>query len=375
VRTQRISLIRIQVLAALLLLVVVSAVGAARAESTLNEQLIKAAAFADLESVKNLLDQGADANAKPRDGFTPLMAAASGEYWSVVTVMPGNYQKITLVPAHGSGLGGRDKVATVLLENGADVNARDKDGRTALMFSAGIVQADLVALLLKHGADVNAQEKDGRTALVRAVGNAGVDVVNLLLEKGARVNVKDRQGWTALMRAASFGRYYIPDLSPLEKKKKPRTNTVLLNIQQAGQSRIAELVKLLKAHRAKVTLTIAAMLGDKEEVQRYLQSGHDVNERTVDGMTPLIGAASKGHMDVVSLLLDRGPEINARTMLGITPLVAASRTGEASLVALLLERGADANARDKLGDTALKVAKSFGHEEVVKVLETHGVKN
>jgi len=58
--------------------------GIAGADTTLDEQLIKAAAFANLEQVKSLLGQGANVNAKPRDGRTTLMAVASGYYWNLV---------------------------------------------------------------------------------------------------------------------------------------------------------------------------------------------------------------------------------------------------------------------------------------------------
>ena len=55
-----------------------------------------------------------------------------------------------------------------LLENGADVNAGDKDDRTALMFAAGNGHKEVVELLIENGADVNAKNIMGKTALMSA---------------------------------------------------------------------------------------------------------------------------------------------------------------------------------------------------------------
>jgi hypothetical protein len=104
----------------------------------LNSQLIEAS---NLDEVKLLLTKGADVNAKDSEGKTPLMNAA---YY------------------------GKKEIAKFLLENGANVNARYVDGCTALIWAAGEGEAEVLEILLKHGADVHAAERNGYTALMIA---------------------------------------------------------------------------------------------------------------------------------------------------------------------------------------------------------------
>jgi uncharacterized protein len=89
-----------------------------------------------------------------------------------------------------------------LIRDGADVNVRDKDRKTALMFAAALEDVQVVQVLVSHGADVNAVDVLGRTALIRAAMTSEVRTVELLLRNGARVNWQDRGGRSALMWAA-----------------------------------------------------------------------------------------------------------------------------------------------------------------------------
>jgi len=109
---------------------------------------------------------------------------------------------------------GHADVVRALLDKGADVNAKRRDGWTALMIAANNGHADVVHALLDKGADVNAKDNDGVTALMAAAGNnlnyngswnGHVDVIRALLDKGADVNAKMSDGWTASMIAAQNG--------------------------------------------------------------------------------------------------------------------------------------------------------------------------
>ena len=74
-----------------------------------------------------------------------------------------------------------------------DVNMKDNDGKTALMYAVGREDYNTVKLLLDNGADVNMQNKYGRTALMYAVGREDYNTVKLLLDNGADVNMENNE--------------------------------------------------------------------------------------------------------------------------------------------------------------------------------------
>lgn len=101
-----------------------------------------------------------------------------------------------------------------LLREGFDPNAKDADGRTALMHAVLNGKDELIKLLISNGADVQAQDLQGNSALHFASQNYRVSAATLLLEAGAIVDVRDEYGNTPLGRAVfnSQGRGEIIDL-------------------------------------------------------------------------------------------------------------------------------------------------------------------
>lgn len=92
-----------------------------------------------------------------------------------------------------------------LVEQGADVNARTYGGSTALMEFVGKGYQNMVKYLVEHGADVNAKDNRGRTALMEAARKDYRNMVKYLVQSGADVNVRDYDGLTALVEAAKYG--------------------------------------------------------------------------------------------------------------------------------------------------------------------------
>jgi ankyrin repeat protein len=97
-----------------------------------------------------------------------------------------------------------------LLQSGADCNARDAEGATALMLAAGAGNLDMVKALLAAGADVKATDERGWTALMKSTYNDQLDrgfphVTQALIDAGADVEAKIAYGTRPLMIAAGYG--------------------------------------------------------------------------------------------------------------------------------------------------------------------------
>jgi ankyrin repeat protein len=123
-------------------------------------------AVASRACARLLLDRGADANAAAKDGMTPLMAAANA-----------NTPNATAI-------------AALLLDKGANVNARftgeGATGRTPLHFAVYAKSLPMVTLLVAHNADVNAKAKDGATALSIAKRIGEAEIARYLRAHGAK---------------------------------------------------------------------------------------------------------------------------------------------------------------------------------------------
>lgn len=173
------SLVRVNVLRRLLGLAIFSGLAFPVQAQEINARLIDAARGRDSAQVRQLLSEGADPNARDKFGRTALMEAASSGYTDNIRI---------------------------LLEKGADINARDTVGWSALLRATLSRRTDTVRLLLQKGADVSVKDHDGMTALSWASSSGETAIVRLLLAKGANVNTKDAHGWTPLMSAANLGR-------------------------------------------------------------------------------------------------------------------------------------------------------------------------
>ncbi len=215
-----------------------------------------------LEVVKLLLDRGADINAKNNSGGTALMVASGKTFFWPTETFAQTGRKALVV---GSGKGHLE-VVKLLLDRGADVNAKAKDGDTALMSAAGKGHPEIVERLFNSGADINAKRTDGFTPLMVASSNGRLEILKLLLGKGADVNAKSENGFTPLMVASSNGRLEIlkllldkgADVNAKAKDGGTALTTAYMPMSPVTNAPNAfsekahlEVVNLLKAHGAK----------------------------------------------------------------------------------------------------------------------------
>jgi ankyrin repeat protein len=157
-----------------------------------------------------------------------------------------------------------------------------------------------VSRLLQEGADVNAGQSDGATALHWAAYHSDVNLAELLLEADANPEIANRNGSTALWLATNQG------------------DAVMIETLLEGGADANEQLPL-----GRRPLMLAARSGRVEAVQVLLDHGADPNAIEIErGTTALMQAADQGHDDVMVLLIENGADIAARS----APILRGGRT-------------------------------------------------
>jgi ankyrin repeat protein len=221
-------------------------------------------------------------------------------------------------------LGNLDEAQALLVEEPNLVNA-EKEGQTLLCEAVQKYQRQIVLFLLQNGADVNAKDKRGFTPLHYAAEKGYVQIAELLIDRGANVNAKDTNDETPLHIAALCGH-----------------KDIILALLAA------EAVVNAENSMARTPLHYAAREGHSDEVKVLLAHGATVNAKDRSpGLTALHYAAYRNQKDVVALLLDAGADVNSRDLLAYTPLywassIARPREGETYeyTIEVLREHGA-----------------------------------
>ena len=243
---------------------------------------------------------------------------------------------------------GTIEMMSVLIDAGADVNARNDRRATALHWATA--DAAKVRLLLLKGADVNAKTVDGRTPLhLAATLPQGTPVVEMLIEAGGEVNARSIIGVTPLFTGVNAG-----------------IETTRLLLAKGADPNARNGLGV-------TPLMTAALNGGASVVGLLLDAGADPKIRTKRGETALANAANRGDLAVARLLLDKGADVRNVDFNGYTPLMHAAYCddGAPELIRLLLAHGADVHAVGKgemAGETAMSIAAKRGETETLRIL-------
>lgn len=212
----------------------------------------------------------------------------------------------------------RREVVKALIAAGMDVRVKDaRDGKTALMHAVSR-DVELVRMLLAAGANLNRRDRHGKTVLMHAVQNRDIEMTKALLAAGASLKRRDHAGKSALM-------YAVEDLEILK---------LLLSAGASPEER---------DHHHKTLFMWAVTHAEPEVVmvlrQAALSHGYTtfLDEKTRDGMTPLMLAIQRDHTRIVSDLIDSGA--NNAHVVDKKPIQYALEQGSWKSALLLLLRG------------------------------------
>jgi len=301
------------------------------------DELYNAIRTNNLAQLDSLTKDRANANLKDDRGITPLMLAA---------------------------VAGSREAMKLLIDRGAEVNAKNAFDSTALMWSA--TDLEKTRLLLDAHADPNIVSKAGRTALlIAAMSDRSAAIVKLLIAKGADTKAVDRAQFTALAAAASGG-----DLETLKimidaglDVNQPMI-AGLTPLIFAGSRADLPAVKLLLAKGANVNL-IASNFGGTVK-NGPIALGH---------ANALMFSVTERNLELVKALLDAGADVNVKDMRGMNTLMLAVATDHQSpeIISMVIAKTADLAAKDAYGATALDWARRIGNREVIDVLKRAGV--
>lgn len=331
-----------------------------------------AAQNGDIETVRQLLREGADVNAAQGDGMTALHWAAQNgnvEIMQVLLYAGASVQATTRLggytPLHLASMQGATDAIRVLLENGSEADNMTSTGATALHFAAQSGKSPAVEVLIAHGANINA--KDGyadRTPLMFAAASNRLDVMQTLIAAGADLAATTKVvDFTQRARADGQDRARRNRVIAAANEPENTRGRAGAPPQQGQQQRTAATAAQARGEQRPDTARERAQAADPDRPTRTAGApdpdsptapdsarpavralSYDAQVGHQGGMTALHYAARDGRMDAVRQLVEAGADVNQVTAGDkSSPLLVAVVNGNYDLAMWLLDRGADPN--------------------------------
>lgn len=348
--------------------------------SPINSKLLKQSEKGNIEQILQLLDMGADVNAKDKEGWSPLLTALGMNHFQAAEILIDagadvNYMlpisPFDKTPLMKAASVGSLSMVEILLSKGAAVNAKREDGTTALIFAASGGHLAVVQKLLTAGADIHARNTE-QGALGASLLQGHREVAEFLWSAGAQLNLSEAAacGLTDEVRALLAA-----GASPDEGAA----------IAHAARSENLEIIILLVEAGANInaqdsdgnTALHHAAQGEMHDIARYLLTKCNAlaDIENDDEETPFDLAIHSDDTEMVRLFLDnRTLNVNRKDYTGATALHHAVEAENTELVRILLTAGAKVNVKDCLGDTPLSIAREAENEDIIRLLRAAGAK-
>ncbi|XP_059080155.1 serine/threonine-protein phosphatase 6 regulatory ankyrin repeat subunit B-like [Tigriopus californicus] len=347
-----------------------------------------------------------------RDGARGIHTAAMKGHVSVINTLLHKGENVDAVTndnytaLHLAVEAGKSNVVETLLGHGAQVHIKGgKVGETPLHIASRIEEVrgeKCTKMLLKSGADTNLAMQDGRTPVHIASESGNIAVLKLLLANGADPLMTDKSGETALHKSARRCHFAaVEEVLTYVEKKQGNCKEYVKMTNRSGEPALhlaakiqksqlhfpdedAKVIDLLMQHGSDVFMQTketketvfhyCALEGNVSVLREILKNLHSgqiqlaVNKQSVNGWSPLIVAASKGHTEVAMIFLENNGRVDVFDLEGKSALHLAAENGSIEVCEALLTRNAFINSKTKTGWTSLHYAAMKGYTPLVEFL-------
>jgi len=359
--------------------------------------LMLAAAVGVVGSVQALIDHGAAVDARdPTYDQTALMLSAREGHADVVKLLLGNGADVNAstaigqtppfiapnsVPGFGFGIG--------ILRGGVPKDRGRREptpgGMTPLHYAARHNHIDVAEVLLEAGANLDAKEANGIWPLLMAISNNNMPMAHYLLDQNALLNDQDWYGRSPIWEAVNVRNLYVHnskfvngiDRAPvLELIKALVAKGADLNVRTREtppfRHHLLEVTGSLEwvDYTGQTPFLTAALAGDITVMKLLLENGADPNIHTFEGTSPLMAAAGVNWvlaqtwtegpeqlLEAVKMCFELGMDVNQQNSMGLTALMGASNRGSDGIIRFLVDQGADLTLLDNENRSALDWAK------------------
>jgi ankyrin repeat protein len=264
----------------------------------------------------------------------------------------------------------------IILDKRAIVDARNREGDTALHIAVRMNLREDGEFLISRGASIFSANAAGDSPLYNALTSTGG--IRYWIINPNTVNAKDGLGNNMLHYAASWKlNNAIPAIIqrgvPVESVNATGETPLFMAVKANSPATI----KVLLDNRANIKaadsqgynlLHAAIRWNAVDAVSFLIESGIDINAHSLSGDTALHIAVSLGLTDIDSLLISKGANLEVRNIDGNTPFMEAVKIGLLPTIEKLAANGADPNTRNTRGDTPLHLAVAAGRQDIVTQL-------
>ena len=310
--------------------------------------LVSAVDLGQIETVKALLESGADANAVNDKGLAVLLTATWHEDLEVAQLLVDHGADVnkpstenSWTPFMEAASRGNMPLIELYLQHKADINLRDRNGEQPIWVAAAFGQPAVVEKLLALGGDIQTRNNEGVGLLHGAASANDPHLIEFLLTMGFRIQEKTSAGATPLAFAAGH-RSGAAVVTLLNHGADPHDELAIKNAQTPGCEQILSMLQPEVLREKVRTWDKMAMdvlhRNQRSEVLGLLDEGADPTE--------LLQAAIEAKtVESVQIALSHGADPLATGDDGLTSLAHAEKTGNAKIIGLLKQALADRNTR------------------------------